>query len=64
MGNSPQFSNTNMKFQRAVGASEDNPGQKVVQVSGFNFDNGWDVNKIPFPPTPEQQNLLKIYINK
>ena len=60
MGNSPQFSNTNMKFQRAVGASEDNPGQKVKVSIWLNFDNGWDdVNKIPFPPTPEQQKSIE-----
>ena len=54
MGNSPQFSNTNMKFQRSVGASEDNPGQKVKVSIWLNFDNGW-----PHPPTESQQKAIE-----
>ena len=42
MGNSPQFSNTKVKFNRAVSSSEDNPGQQVKVSVWLNFDNGWD----------------------
>ena len=60
MGNSPQFSNTNMKFQRAVGASDDNPGQKVKVSIWLNFDNGWDDEmKRPHPPTESQQKAIE-----
>ena len=60
MGNSPQFSNTNIKFQRALSASEDNPGQKVKISVWLNFDNGWDEEaKRPFPPTEKQQQSIE-----
>jgi hypothetical protein len=64
MGNSPQFSNTNMKFQRSVSASEDNFGQKVKISVWLNFDNGWDDEmKRPHLLKPSK-NLLRIFINK
>ena len=60
MGNSPQFSNTNIKFQRALSRSEDNPSQKVKISVWLNFDNGWDENaKRPFPPTEKQQQSIE-----
>jgi len=60
MGNSPQFSNTNMKFQRAVSASEDNLSQKVKVSIWLNFDNGWDDEmKRPHPPTDSQQKSIE-----
>ena len=60
MGNSPQFSNTNIKFQRALSASEDNPGQKVKISVWLNFDNGFDEEaRKPYPPTPEQQKSIE-----
>jgi len=60
MGNSPQFSNTNIKFQRALSASEDNPGQKVKISVWLNFDNGWDdIEKRPIPPTEDQQKSIE-----
>ena len=60
MGNSPQFSNTNMKFQRSVSASEDNFGQKVKISVWLNFDNGWDDEmKRPHPPTESQQKSIE-----
>jgi hypothetical protein len=60
MGNSPQFSNTNMKFQRPVSASEDNLGQKVKISVWLNFDNGWDDEmKRPHPPTESQQKSIE-----
>ena len=66
MGNSPQFSNTNMKFQRSVGASEDNPGQKVKVSIWLNFDNGWDdeMKRLFRLHLKASKRLLKIYINK
>jgi hypothetical protein len=60
MGNSPQFSNINMKFQRAVSSSVDNPGQKLKISVWLNFDNGWDEEaRKPHPPTPEQQKDIE-----
>jgi len=60
MGNSPQFSNTNMKFQRAVSATEDNQGQKVKVSIWLNFDNGRDDEmKRPHPPTESQQKSIE-----
>ena len=55
MANAPQFSNTKVKFNRAVSSSEDNPSQQIKVSVWLNFDNGWDeVEKRPIPPTPEQ----------
>ena len=59
MANSPQFSNTNIKFQKAISTSIDNPGQKVKISVWLNFDNGFDEEaRKPYPPTPEQQLSL------
>jgi hypothetical protein len=60
MGNSPQFSNTNIKFQRPVSSSDDNIGQKIKVSVWLNFDNGWDEEaKRPHPPTAEQQKSIE-----
>lgn len=60
MGNSPQFSNTNIKFQRPVSSSDDNLGQKIKVSVWLNFDNGWDEEaKRPYPPTSEQQKSIE-----
>jgi hypothetical protein len=60
MGNSPQFSNTNIKFQRPVSSSDDNLGQKIKVSVWLNFDNGWDEEaKRPYPPTAEQQKSIE-----
>ena len=60
MGNSPQFSNTKVKFNRAVSSSEDNPGQQVKVSVWLNFDNGWDESSNrPFPPTDQQQKDIE-----
>lgn len=60
MANAPQFSNTKVKFNRAVSSSEDNPSQQIKVSVWLNFDNGWDeVEKRPIPPTPEQQKSIE-----
>ena len=60
MANSPQFSNTNIKFQKAVSTSVDNPSQKVKISVWLNFDNGFDEEaRKPNPPTPEQQKSIE-----
>jgi hypothetical protein len=60
MANAPQFSNTKVKFNRAVSNSEDNPGQQIKVSIWLNFDNGWDdEQKRPIGATPDQQKSIE-----